>query len=295
MIYTVLHKTAMRYAKPVKEARFNLRLKPFAWQGHNVSQATITVSPKPSRITETAGPYLVNTMRSEFADDLEQLEIISSFTVDVGVTRPGHAGLPLTQLRQAVISSRDLSPLAPAPYAFGSRIAGTDAAIGAWAEQGLHGDLAGDPHVLDLAQALATKLYREFAYRPGATTSTTPPLEAFHARHGVCQDFAHILIVALRWLGIPAAYASGYLRTLPPPGQVKLVGADAMHAWVNVWCGEELGWIGVDPTNDCLVGPDHVQIAAGRDYADVAPIDGTFIGAAPQVMRSSVDVREVAA
>ena len=290
MIYKVLHKTAMRYATPVRDARFNLRLKPYAWQGHAVSQASITIAPKPARIAETAGPYLVNTMRAEYDSDLEQLEITSSFTVDVAMVQPAHAGPPITRLRQAALASRDLSPLSPAPYLFSSRIAGADPAIGAWAQEGM---LAGDPAVLDLARALTSKLYREFAYQPGATTSATPPIEAFHARHGVCQDFAHILIMALRWLGIPAAYASGYLRTLPPPGQVKLMGADAMHAWVNVWCGDELGWVGIDPTNDCLAGTGHVQIAAGRDYADVAPIDGTFIGAAPQRMGSSVDVMEV--
>jgi transglutaminase-like putative cysteine protease len=99
-----------------------------------------------------------------------------------------------------------------------------------------------------------------------------------------------VIIIALRSLGIPTAYVSGYLRTLPPPGRARLIGADAMHAWVNVWCGRALGWIGFDPTNNCRAGTDHIPIGMGRDYADVAPLDGTFIGSAPQSMSTAVDV-----
>ena len=98
------------------------------------------------------------------------------------------------------------------------------------------------------------------------------------------------MIMALRAHSIPAAYVSGYILTRPPPGKEKLVGADAMHAWVDVWCGQALGWVGFDPTNNCLVSEDHIAIGMGRDYADISPIDGTFIGSAPQSMSSAVDV-----
>jgi transglutaminase-like putative cysteine protease len=137
------------------------------------------------------------------------------------------------------------------------------------------------------------KFRAEFRFDGGATGTDTPPAVAFAARHGVCQDFAHILIVAARAWGLPAAYVSGYLRTLPPPGQPRLAGADAMHAWVNLWCGEELGWIGFDPTNDMIAGSDHIFVAMGRDYADVAPMDGVFHGAAGQAMEVAVDVLPV--
>ena len=98
------------------------------------------------------------------------------------------------------------------------------------------------------------------------------------------------MIVAARAHGIPAAYVSGYLRTLPPPGKPRLVGADAMHAWVNLWCGAELGWVGFDPTNNALVRTDHIFTAMGRDYADVAPIDGVFRGGGRQKLDGAVDV-----
>ncbi len=118
----------------------------------------------------------------------------------------------------------------------------------------------------------------------------TPPREAFEKRGGVCQDFAQIMISGLRAAGLPAAYASGYLRTLPPPGRPRLVGADATHAWVLLWCGPDRGWVGVDPTNGIWMAGDHIVMAIGRDYADVAPIDGIVLGSGAQKMDVSVDV-----
>jgi len=99
-----------------------------------------------------------------------------------------------------------------------------------------------------------------------------------------------VMIAGLRGLGLPAAYVSGYLRTIPPPGQKRLEGADASHAWVSVWCGQSLGWVGLDPTNDMLAGNDHVIVARGRDYADVSPLDGVIIGSGGQSIDVKVDV-----
>jgi transglutaminase-like putative cysteine protease len=128
-----------------------------------------------------------------------------------------------------------------------------------------------------------------------ATTVETPATEAFAARHGVCQDFTHIMIIALRSLGIPAGYVSGYLRTLPPPGQERLEGADAMHAWVSAWCGPGVGWVEYDPTNAVFAGTDHIVVAYGRDYADVAPVRGAMRTAGGQTSSQSVDVAPVGA
>jgi transglutaminase-like putative cysteine protease len=129
-----------------------------------------------------------------------------------------------------------------------------------------------------------------FAYEIGATTVETTPAMSFRLRRGVCQDFAHVMISGLRGLGLPAAYVSGYLRTVPKPGEPRLEGADAMHAWVMVWCGEAAGWCGLDPTNAVLAGDDHVVLAIGRDYADVAPIDGIVFASGEQRLEVSVSV-----
>ena len=144
--------------------------------------------------------------------------------------------------------------------------------------------------VLEAAIALAQRIQRDFAFDPTATLVDTPPREAFLKRGGVCQDFAQIMLSGLRAAGLPAAYVSGYIRTLPPPGQPRLVGADATHAWVLIWAGPDSGWVGVDPTNGIWMAGDHIVVAIGRDYADVAPIDGIVLGGAAQDMHVSVDV-----
>ena len=134
------------------------------------------------------------------------------------------------------------------------------------------------------------RINRDFVYDSKATEISTPLLDVFRKRRGVCQDFAHIMIAGLRGLGLPAAYVSGYLRTTPPPGRSRLQGADATHAWVSVWCGDEIGWMGFDPTNDLVIGNDHVVLAVGRDYTDVSPVDGIIVGSRKQKLAVAVDV-----
>jgi transglutaminase-like putative cysteine protease len=133
------------------------------------------------------------------------------------------------------------------------------------------------------------RINQEFVYDPAATTISTPVDEVIRQRRGVCQDLAHVEIACLRALGLAARYVSGYLRTYPPPGQPRLVGADSSHAWVSVFCGG-LGWIDVDPTNNLLPGDEHVTIAWGRDYSDVCPVSGMYLGGGRHSMYVSVDV-----
>ncbi len=147
----------------------------------------------------------------------------------------------------------------------------------------------------DAVRAIGLALHRDMRFDPDATTVDTPPAEAFARRHGVCQDFAQVMIACLRGLGIPAGYVSGFLRTDPPPGQPRLEGADAMHAWVRAWCGWEAGWVEYDPTNAVVVGTDHILVARGRDYGDVAPVKGILRIAGDQKTEHAVDVVPVAA
>lgn len=286
MEYRVHHQTDLKYANPVSQAQFNLRLKPWGWPGQSVTDCSVVISPEPELRKDLVGPYCVNTSHIVFQTKLSRLSITSAFTVTVEDKPAPGEGPRSAQVTAEAMELRDLSVIAPAPYSFASQIAEVDADVGAWAQE----HLLPDAGIVPSVTALMGAIHSEFAYKPGSTTSATPPTEAFAKRTGVCQDFAHVMIMALRSHGIPAAYVSGYLRTIPPPGKERLVGADAMHAWVNVWCGRELGWIGFDPTNNCLARADHILIGMGRDYADVSPIDGTFFGSAPQTMKSAVDV-----
>ena len=136
-------------------------------------------------------------------------------------------------------------------------------------------------------------IHRDFAYDDEATDVDTAPVDVFRLKRGVCQDFAHLMIAGLRGVGIPAAYVSGFLRTNPPKGKPRLEGADAMHAWVRVWCGREAGWLEFDPTNAMIAGPDHITIGHGRDYGDISPIVGVLRTAGGQDGTQAVDVIRV--
>jgi len=289
MRFKVRHVSKLAYATPVARARFNLRLKPRLRHGQTIAVSSLALSPQPTEQEEQTGPYWVETTKVAFSSPIEKLELTSEFVIEVARPDLPEFRPSLERVRVEALEVRDLSDLAPAPYLFASRIATKVPAIAVWGAAHLRPQDDMIAAVSNLISAINT----EFSYAPGETNSRTLPEEAFEARHGVCQDFAHVMIIALRAAGIPAAYVSGYLLTRPPPGKQKLVGADAMHAWVDVWCGNELGWVGFDPTNNCLVGEDHIAIAMGRDYADVSPIDGTFIGSAPQSMSSAVDVERI--
>ena len=174
----------------------------------------------------------------------------------------------------------------PASFLYPTRRTPVIAAITDYARTSFR---AGRP-IIEAAAEVMSRMHKDFVYDPEATDVSTPAAEAFTARHGVCQDFAHIMISGLRGLGLPAAYVSGYLRTRPPPGRPRLEGADATHAWVSLWCGEASGWVGFDPTNAILVQNDHIVLAIGRDYADVAPIDGIILAPGKQTLKVEVDV-----
>lgn len=147
-----------------------------------------------------------------------------------------------------------------------------------------------DRPILAAVKDLTARIHADFKYDPRATTVHTEINEVFEKRQGVCQDFAHFQIGCLRSLGLAARYVSGYLRTEPPPGKPRLVGADASHAWLSVYCGDQLGWIDFDPTNDVIASTDHITVAWGRDYYDVCPVQGTIVGGGEHRMSVSVDV-----
>lgn len=143
--------------------------------------------------------------------------------------------------------------------------------------------------ILAAVRNLTDRIHTDFKFDPRATTVNTPLEDVLELRRGVCQDFAHLQIGCLRSLGLAARYVSGYLRTIPPPGKPRLVGADASHAWLSVFC-DDVGWIDVDPTNNCFPSTDHITVAWGRDYTDVCPIKGVFVGGGTHSMKVSVDV-----
>lgn len=288
MRYRISHETRFTYGAPVRFARCNLRLKPILWSGQRLVMHDLTVEPCGELSLARADASLANVTRLLIPEAVTSLSIVSHAVVEVSRPVPMvFANDPdIASIRRAARDDRDVSATGPTNYLFASPMVPLSPEITDWCAA----ELADDRPVTEAALALAQRIQRDFDYDPDATHTATRPAEAFVHRHGVCQDFAQVMIAGLRGHGIPAAYVSGYIRTFPPEGQPRLVGADATHAWVLVWCGPQRGWEGVDPTNGIWMAGDHIVVAIGRDYSEIAPIDGIFLGPGAQSMAVSVDV-----
>jgi len=286
--YRLRHRTTYSYERPVSFARCVLRLTPRSSATQTVSQSAIAVTPEPSARLTRIGPFGAEILTVTVDKPHTALVIEANSRIEVHVPPAGDpdASQPWEAIRGRALTTADLSPDGPASYLFPTPRTPIVPAITDYARASF---APGRP-IIAAAFELTNRIYREFKYDPGATEVSTPVAQAFAARHGVCQDFAQIMICGLRGLGLPVKYVSGYLRTIPPPGQPRLEGADATHAWVAVWCGDEAGWIGFDPTNAILAGDDHLVLAIGRDYADVAPIDGVILASGVQTLKVEVDV-----
>lgn len=193
------------------------------------------------------------------------------------------------EIRQRIMDRSDPRWLEACQFQYASRRIKLSPDFAAYARKSF---TEGRP-VLEAAIELTERIFADFKYDSQATHVNTPTDEAFKLRRGVCQDFAHIQIACLRSIGLPAQYVSGYLRTHPPEGQPKLIGADQSHAWVAAYCGPQFGWIDLDPTNHRLCDHDHIPIARGRDYDDVVPIRGVFLGGGKHQINVSVTVEEI--
>lgn len=288
MIYDVRHVTTYGYSRSVPFARCILRLLPRNDGGQSVLRADLAVSPRP--VERIDGLCFFHNQMTTVTIARPHRELKVEMRARIAVARPAPPFPGLTrhweEVTQLALASTSLGPDSPTHQLYPSRLVPQIDAIVDYAR----GSFTPLRPVLEAACDLMARIRRDFTYDPDATEVSTPLAEAFAKRHGVCQDFAHIMIAGLRGLGLPAAYVSGYIRTIPPPGQKRLEGADASHAWAMLWCGPETGWIGLDPTNDLIVADDHIVTAFGRDYADVSPLDGVLVGPGSQKIAVAVDV-----
>jgi transglutaminase-like putative cysteine protease len=297
LIYTLRHLTTYRYARTVRFARCNLRLRPRDGDGQRVLESAVHVTPEPTRRLERRDFFGVDTLTLTLDEPHREfsVEAVSQVTIQRPVPPPPEAGLAWERVREAALGLPSLGPDGPAHFQFPSHRVPLVPEVTDYART----SFSPGRSAYGAAVELMHRIRDDFRFDAKATTVSTPLAEAFALRAGVCQDFAHVMIAGLRGLGLPAAYVSGYLRTRPPPGRPRLRGADASHAWVALWCGAdhgagegigEGGWIGLDPTNACVVRDDHIVVARGRDYGDVAPIDGIVASAGAQKLTVEVDV-----
>jgi transglutaminase-like putative cysteine protease len=291
VIYDVRQTTTCSYATPVAHARHVLRLTPVSRSGERVHVAALQIVPEPAQRREGQDFFGNRLTWIEVEEPHETLtvKLLARVAVDPLIAPSPLATPAWETVREEAFATGDIGPLSPAHFLFPSRIVSLDPEIRDYIRQSFPPGRA----VLDAAIELIGRMKADIVYEIGATTVTTTPPMSFALRRGVCQDFAHIMISGLRGIGLPAAYVSGYLRTLPRTDPTRLQGADAMHAWVMLWCGPAAGWIGLDPTNAVLASEEHVMLAIGRDYTDVAPMDGVILGSGGQRIDVSVNVTPV--
>lgn len=275
------------YESPAVASRNLLRILPRNTSHQMLISGLVSADPVPDFRSDSVD-FFGNPM-TEIAYDAPVREIVLRFNGRVRrtATPPALDMSPsLAALGGDVQAAASLDPMSPQHFIGPSERIPLDRVITAYMRERVRNEGS----TLAAVQTIAAELHAAMTFDAEATDVSTRPIEAFNARRGVCQDFSHIMISALRGLGIPAGYVSGFLRTVPPEGQARLVGADAMHAWVSAWCGAEMGWVQIDPTNNTLVGTDHIVVALGRDYFDVAPVRGAIRAAGGHASRHEVDV-----
>lgn len=288
MRLVVTHRTAYRYAEPVTLCHSEAHLLPRATPRQRCLGSVLEVSPTPALLQERTD-FFGNRV-SAFTVQASHDELVVSARSELELVQPE---LPLLEaaspawdaVAAGLPDALDAEALEARHYVLPSRCVPVLPAARAYAEPSF---TLGRP-LLEAVRELNARLHADFLYDSVATTVATPLAEVLEHRRGVCQDFAHLGIACLRAMGLPARYVSGYLETLPPPGQTKLLGADASHAWFAVYV-PDLGWWDFDPTNDIVHCGRHVTLAWGRDYADVTPLKGVVVGGGAHELDVAVDV-----
>jgi transglutaminase-like putative cysteine protease len=298
-LYRITHQTRYRYAGDVVHSHQLLHLVPRPTPYQQCLEYSLQIDPAPTYRHDAIDAFGNPVTRVEFQSRHRELQVTTDMQVEVH-PRPGvpadeshpwervvsnlayHGHWP-ARANLDICRFRHESPYVRVKRAF------TDFGAACFAP--------GRP-VLSCANDLMRTLHRELRYAPGETDVSTPLMEVLEKRHGVCQDFAHLMIACLRSRGLAARYVSGYIRVRPAPAQpgagAPLIGGGASHAWVAVY-SPPFGWIELDPTNDTWVGVEHVAVAWGRDFGDVSPLRGIILGGGSHKLSVNVTVEPVSA
>lgn len=281
MKYSVSHKTIYDYQTRVFLSHSHGYFAPRALKGQEWIAGELLITPEPAVLTRHHDYFGNQATFFAIQEPHLRLEVVTRFSV---LLEPPE--YPEPEATPAWDAAAEL-PVEDLAFSFPSSLCPRSSALRHYA---LESFSAGRP-LLAAAVDLNRRIFKEFTFDPTATNVSTPVNEVLEKRKGVCQDFAHLMIAALRSLGLAARYVSGYIRTKPPPGKPRLEGADASHAWVSLMV-PGWGWVDLDPTNNMLVATDHVTLAWGRDYNDVCPVRGVVLGGGEQKVTVGVDVLE---
>jgi transglutaminase-like putative cysteine protease len=287
MIYKIVHRTTYKYKYPVSVGNHVACLKPRSLLRHRLAQSELLIHPTPAKMIERVDYFgnilcffTIQEPHKELAVEARS-EVIMEGNAEISPRQ----SLPWEEAVR--LSPEDLSPegLQAYQFTFESPRIRLRPEFAEYARQSFTQRRPLREGLLDLT----ARIYRDFRFDSKATNVRTPIEDVFRKRRGVCQDFAHFQIACLRSLHLPARYVSGYLRTYPPPGQPRLVGADASHAWVSAYCPGS-GWLDLDPTNNIVPSDGHVTLAWGRDYGDVSPLRGLILGGGSHALSVAVDM-----
>ena len=285
MKYAITHKTQYTYSQAVPVSHNAVHLKPRSVGEQSCYDFRLVIQPEPNDISDQRDVYGNSSTYFSIEQAHLGLSVTAISHVTVRPKEPPKSNDAWEGIVRQLREERSDETLEVAEFACPSERVKPFQQLSDYARQSFP---EGRP-LLEAAIDLTHRIYTDFHYDPRATNVSTPITTVFKNRRGVCQDFAHLQLACFRSLGLAARYVSGYLRTIPPPGEERLVGADASHAWVSVYCGEA-GWVDLDPTNDVIPAQDHITLAWGRDYNDVSPIRGVILGGGTYRMNVSVDV-----
>lgn len=295
MRYHVRHETEYRYDSDVTVSRQALHLVPRELARQHCLGHALQIDPVPTLRSDDSDCFGNPLTRLEIDVPHRRLFVASDFDVELAARGPVayDDSPPLADVagrfEYAAGHVPDAADLDASRFRFESPFVRFNADLVAYARAAM---FTGAP-LLAVCNVLMGRIHADFRYETGATNAATPLSEVLELRRGVCQDFAHVMIGCLRVAGLPARYVSGYLRTQPPAGQPRLVGADASHAWVSVYCPNQ-GWVDFDPTNNVIPDLDHVTLAWGRDFGDVSPMRGVILGGGEHRLRVAVTVTATA-
>ena len=287
MKYNIVHLTRYVYTDVVTLCHNQAHLTPRESERQRCISCKLDISPLPATVQPWVNAFGNTATYFSIEQSHRELSLVARSQVEVlSTTVPrDRCRLPWEQAAARIDSPGFLKEHDPLTLIYLSNRLSHGEDVRQYARESFP---AGRPQ-FDAVMDLTRRIYTDFAYDPKATSIRTTPSEILESRRGVCQDFAHLQITCLRALGLLARYVSGYLVTQPPPGKPRLVGADATHAWASVFF-PDWGWVDFDPTNNRLADGDYITLAWGRDYADVSPVRGVFIGGGAHQMNVAVDV-----
>ena len=291
MNFRVTHTTAYDYSAPVALCRNEACLLPRDTSVQRCLSSQLQIDPLASDLRERRDPF--GNRITHFAVQHPHRRLQVTAISEVSVTPDPNLLQRANQFswetaKKSLGSDNSPQKLAALPFLYDSPMAQRAPELADYGKASFSVDRPLGEAVSDLMQ----RIFTDFTYDPGFTSIATPLSEVLANRRGVCQDFAHLGVACLRSQGLAARYVSGYIETLPPAGQERLIGADASHAWFSVYA-PSVGWLDFDPTNNQLLGEQHITVAWGRDFSDVSPLKGVALGGGKHKVNVSVDVARI--